>query len=361
MFVVGMVPAQVFAHASSLPREFPRLPEYLWLGVEHILTGYDHLAFLLGLVLMLTRLRPVFAAVTAFTVGHSLSLAASCLGVLSLPSRGVETAIAISIAYVAAENLRARRVDSRWLVSFAFGFVHGFGFAGALQEIGVPEERAALALAAFNAGVELGQLAVLAVVLPCLAALRRRPALGSRAPYALNHGLLCVGLGLAGERARFDAPEVAASNADAAVSSLALAPDAQQLRAAESVCELAIRARRLRAACLHEAPGLELVRACTAALADAQARGALSIATEEFPRCAAEAEAAATSCELRGPFDSAACQSILRGRLPAENACLSSWECSPGLSCRGVSPTEPGRCGAAESHPQPDALSIYLR
>ncbi len=146
---------------------------FLRMGIEHILTGYDHLVFVLGLVLARARLRSLLMTVTAFTVAHSVTLALAVLGVWSPSSRLIEPAIALSIAYVGIENLFVRDADKRWRITFPFGLIHGFGFAGALQEIEIPRGKLVPALAAFNLGVEAGQLAVLALVLPLILLLRK--------------------------------------------------------------------------------------------------------------------------------------------------------------------------------------------
>jgi hydrogenase/urease accessory protein HupE len=151
---------------------------YLRLGVEHILLGYDHLLFVLGLILLAASTRRLVEAVTAFTAAHSITLAAAVLGVVHVPPEPVEAAIALSIAFVAAEIVRAREGEAGtaarapWLVAFAFGLLHGFGFAGALSEIGIPEGHVPLALLFFNLGVEAGQLLFVAAVV-ALAALGR--------------------------------------------------------------------------------------------------------------------------------------------------------------------------------------------
>lgn len=151
---------------------------YFGLGVEHILIGTDHLVFLLGLVLVGGRLRSLVAVITAFTLGHSLSLALATLGLWTPGAAFVEPAIALSIAYVGVENFFVADAAGRWKITLPFGFVHGFGFAGVLAEIGVPPDAVGLALLLFNLGVEAGQLLVLAVVLPVLLALARVPAWG---------------------------------------------------------------------------------------------------------------------------------------------------------------------------------------
>jgi hydrogenase/urease accessory protein HupE len=142
------------------------------MGVEHILTGYDHLVFLLGLVLVRGRVRSLLAVVTAFTVAHSISLAVAVLGVWTPSSRIVEPAIALSIAYVGVENFFVKNADKRWRITFPFGLIHGFGFAGALQELSLPRAAVPGALVSFNLGVEAGQLAVMALVLPLVIFLR---------------------------------------------------------------------------------------------------------------------------------------------------------------------------------------------
>jgi hydrogenase/urease accessory protein HupE len=147
--------------------------EWIQLGVEHILGGYDHLLFLLALVLVTPALRTLTATVSIFTLAHSVTLALSTLGVLAPPSRLVECAIALSISYVGLENLTERASRPRFLIVLAFGLVHGFGFAGALAELGLSQAQTPGALLAFNAGVELGQLGVLAIAYPVIRMLCR--------------------------------------------------------------------------------------------------------------------------------------------------------------------------------------------
>lgn len=150
------------------------LRDYCLLGMEHIFTGYDHLAFLFGLLLVATArglrggTRYILGVVTAFTVAHSVTLIAAGLGWVRLPSRFVESAIALSIAYVAVENLAVREPKHRWLLTFFFGLVHGFGFASVLAEIGLPPSGVIASLVSFNVGVELGQLTVVCAVAPIL-------------------------------------------------------------------------------------------------------------------------------------------------------------------------------------------------
>ena len=165
--------------------------DYLHLGIEHIFTGYDHIAFIFGLLVIAAAAglraggRRILAVVTAFTVAHSVTLIASALGLVSLPSAVVEPAIALSIAYVGVENLLGPAPRHRFALTFLFGLIHGFGFASVLREIGLPERGLLVCLVSFNLGVELGQLAVVAAVLPLLALIGRRPELTRRWHLAL--------------------------------------------------------------------------------------------------------------------------------------------------------------------------------
>tara|TARA_R110001606_G_scaffold11559_7_gene50119 strand:+ start:2891 stop:3880 length:990 start_codon:yes stop_codon:yes gene_type:complete len=147
---------------------------YTILGFEHILLGFDHLFFVLALVLLLKGGWLVAKTVTAFTIAHSLTLVGTTLGLLSLPSQPVEAVIALSIIFLAVEVVKAKPDDRRlserfpWIVAFLFGLLHGFGFAGALAEIGLPEGDVPLALLTFNLGVEIGQLVIVALALAAL-------------------------------------------------------------------------------------------------------------------------------------------------------------------------------------------------
>jgi hydrogenase/urease accessory protein HupE len=147
---------------------------FLLLGIEHILTGYDHIAFLLALIVIGLSVREVLKVITAFTVAHSITLLLAALQILSLNSRFVESAIALSICYVALENLFRKKVDYRWLVTFGFGLIHGFGFASALQELIVGKSNLLVSVLSFNLGVEAGQLMIFFVLLPILYQLRKR-------------------------------------------------------------------------------------------------------------------------------------------------------------------------------------------
>lgn len=163
------------------------------LGVEHILAGYDHLAFLLALVLAAVTLRSLAALVSLFTLAHSLTLALASLELYAPPSALVEAAIAASICFVGCENLTARAQRGRAALVFGFGLIHGFGFAGALREIGVRSAQTPLALFGFNLGVELGQLALLAAVFPLVQRARRAAWFQRRGLLVLNTAIALAG------------------------------------------------------------------------------------------------------------------------------------------------------------------------
>jgi hydrogenase/urease accessory protein HupE len=146
---------------------------FLRLGVEHILTGYDHLLFLLALLVAGRGLRQLVAIVTSFTVAHSLTLAVATFGLVQPPPRLIEAAIALSIAYVGVENLLVSDVRGRWRLTFVFGLVHGFGFANVLREMELPRAALASSLFTFNLGVELGQVGVLLIAWPVLRAIQQ--------------------------------------------------------------------------------------------------------------------------------------------------------------------------------------------
>jgi hydrogenase/urease accessory protein HupE len=154
---------------------------YFALGVEHILTGFDHLLFVFALILLVRKRAALLWTVTAFTAAHSITLAAATLGVVHVPPPPVEASIALSIAFLARELVRQRRgkagLTARlpWLVAFAFGLLHGLGFAGALSEVGLPQNAIPLALLFFNVGVEVGQVLFILAALGALALLRRVP------------------------------------------------------------------------------------------------------------------------------------------------------------------------------------------
>jgi hydrogenase/urease accessory protein HupE len=147
--------------------------EYLLLGVEHILMGWDHLVFLLGLLVVARSLRDIASVVTGFTLAHSITLSLAALGLVTVPASVVEPAIALSIVWVGLENLFDPPARRRFLLTLGLGLVHGLGFAGVLGDIGFPAGKVPLALAMFNVGVEVGQFAVVLVALPLLGTLRQ--------------------------------------------------------------------------------------------------------------------------------------------------------------------------------------------
>lgn len=167
---------------------------FLRLGVEHIWTGYDHLAFLAALLLVATKLRDMLLIVTGFTIAHSLTLTAAALGVLELPGAVVEPAIAASIAWVGFENLWTPSPRRRLVATFLLGLIHGFGFAGLLADLGLPRDDLLVALVSFNGGVELGQAAIVAALLPLLVALRRSDGWTRRAVPVLSVGIALAGV-----------------------------------------------------------------------------------------------------------------------------------------------------------------------
>jgi len=144
---------------------------YTWLGIEHILMGVDHLLFVFALLLIVKSFRRLIGTITAFTLAHSITLAGATLGFMHVPQQPVEAVIALSILFLAMEIVHGKRghpgAAARWpwLVAFLFGLLHGFGFAGALAEVGLPEQAIPVALVFFNVGVELGQLLFISGVL----------------------------------------------------------------------------------------------------------------------------------------------------------------------------------------------------
>ncbi|HWS66087.1 MAG TPA: HupE/UreJ family protein [Steroidobacteraceae bacterium] len=157
------------------------VPAYLLLGIEHILTGFDHLSFVLGLLLLVRSRLTLIKTITAFTVAHSLTLAAAALGLVHVNPAVIEALVAFSIVFVALELVRAYRgqygLTARipWLIAFTFGLLHGFAFAGSLAQIGLPEHNIPESLLLFNVGVELGQLLFVGAVLLLIDLLRRIP------------------------------------------------------------------------------------------------------------------------------------------------------------------------------------------
>lgn len=145
-----------------------QMRRFIRLGVEHIFTGYDHLAFLLGLIILGGTLRQLVGIVSSFTVAHSITLSLATFQLVVLPSRFIESAIALSICYIALENIFFREIDGRWKITFLFGLIHGFGFSNVLRELELPRRHLATSLFSFNLGVEIGQVAIMALVFPLI-------------------------------------------------------------------------------------------------------------------------------------------------------------------------------------------------
>jgi len=201
----------------AAPGKLATASTYLRLGIEHILLGFDHLLFVLGLMLLVRSLGALVRTITAFTAAHSVTLALAALGVLHVPGPPVEATIALSILFVAREIVVAGSgagagvgaspslaTRAPWAIALAFGLLHGLGFAGALAQVGLPAREVPLALAAFNIGVEIGQLAFVAAIAltggaAAAAAMRLRVHAASAARLAAGYGIgvfaaaLCIG------------------------------------------------------------------------------------------------------------------------------------------------------------------------
>jgi len=164
-------PSQPWFELAGAPSKLHVAGAYLRLGVEHIWTGVDHLLFILALMILVKGTRRLIATVTAFTVAHSITLAGATLGFVRVPQQPVEACIALSIVFVASEIVHARQgwqgLTERWpwIVAFTFGLLHGFGFAGALNAVGLPQTAIPVALLFFNIGVEIGQLLFIGAIL----------------------------------------------------------------------------------------------------------------------------------------------------------------------------------------------------
>jgi len=188
--------------ASGAPRPVDDGASTFWgfvrLGVEHIWTGYDHLLFLFALLVVCRSFKSIVAIITCFTLAHSTTLALATLNVVNLPSRFTEPAIAATIVFVGLENLinRGAEPPGRWALTFAFGLIHGFGFASVLRELGVGEGGTGIAmpLFTFNAGVEIGQIAIASVVLPVVWRLRKNEKFVTRGVPALSAIVAAAGL-----------------------------------------------------------------------------------------------------------------------------------------------------------------------
>ena len=190
-----LTPSQPSAAIPASQSAWTMFGAYVRHGVEHIWLGFDHLLFVACLMLIVRDWRKLVKAITAFTVAHSITLTCATLQWATLPPRPVETMIAVSIVLVAAEVVRMERgqlsltIARPWVVAFAFGLLHGFGFAGALVELGLPQGEIPLALLSFNIGVEFGQLAFIAVLLSALYCVRRLVPLSRQAVVASAYSI----------------------------------------------------------------------------------------------------------------------------------------------------------------------------
>jgi hydrogenase/urease accessory protein HupE len=153
-----------------------QITSFIGLGVEHIFTGYDHILFLVSLLMLDGKLPYLIKVVSAFSLSHSITLTLAVLNIVSVPSRWVEIIIALSIAYIAAENLWSKEPNkNRWQLAFGFGLIHGLGFSSALQELELPRTNLVTSLGSFSIGIELGQFAIVIVVYLLLSYLRKFP------------------------------------------------------------------------------------------------------------------------------------------------------------------------------------------
>lgn len=184
------------SQAFTPPTRREIITQYLRLGYTHILPkGVDHILFVLGIFLLSPRVRPLLLQVTAFTVAHSITLALSVFGIIALPSRLVEPLIALSIAYVAIENVAMQKLKPwRLLLVFLFGLLHGLGFAGVLGELGLPRDQFVTALLMFNLGVEAGQLTVIAIAACATFAFAKREWYRRRIVIPVSLAIAAVGL-----------------------------------------------------------------------------------------------------------------------------------------------------------------------
>lgn len=167
--------------------------ELFVVGIEHIVFGWDHVIFVLALFLVIGSLKSYAIMITAFTVAHSVTLGLAVLGVWAPSGDLIEPIIALSIAWVGVENFIIKNTDRRWILTALFGLIHGFGFAGALAEVGLPDGNIPSMLLAFNLGVEAGQLAILLVAVPLLTLARKEPRFDMYGIRALNVAVIGIG------------------------------------------------------------------------------------------------------------------------------------------------------------------------
>jgi hydrogenase/urease accessory protein HupE len=197
-FVIAEASPGPSSGTPATEQEQPTFLGFLRLGIAHIWTGYDHLLFLFGLLVVCRSFKSIVGIISCFTVAHSITLALATLNVVNLPSNVVEPMIAASILYVGVENLIRKGAEpkGRWALTFGFGLIHGFGFASVLRELGIGSNGHGLAmpLFTFNLGVEIGQISIAALVLPIVWQLRKNPAFVRRGVPILSGIVALAGL-----------------------------------------------------------------------------------------------------------------------------------------------------------------------
>jgi len=167
-----------------------RVWRFIKLGVQHIITGYDHILFVISIILITAGMRDTLKVITSFTIAHSITLALAFFGLLSIPASIVEPLIALTIVYVAYENLVQKRFKRRWLLTFVFGLVHGLGFVGVLQEITMSRDELVSSLVAFNLGIEFGQILIVIPLLWILKLVREK----NWQPQVIRYASLSTGM-----------------------------------------------------------------------------------------------------------------------------------------------------------------------
>jgi hydrogenase/urease accessory protein HupE len=358
------------------------------LGVEHILTGWDHLAFVLGVALASwrsnderdgstrRRLKSLALAVTAFTVAHSITLTLGVLGVAAASPAWVEPLIALSIAYAGVEGFVMKRATATYRMTFAFGLVHGLGFAGALREISIPPQHVPGALALFNAGVEVGQLAALLPIVLLLVWIANK-AFMPRLVRGASLALALMGAAWFGVRANtsiHDARAASMRNASAVQRGATATPAGSAASAThrqtpdpspadvERLCSALNELPRIRRAqCEDREPGVALTQSCTSRLGRAVESGAVTLGTDEVSACVGELSKRYETCafvEQRSAPRVAACEHALHGMRAAGETCRSSLECGAGLFCEGAGPLDAGVCHPPRETGTPCGLSI---
>lgn len=187
--------------ATAAPRETipAAVRRFFRLGVEHIFLGYDHICFLLALIVV-SRLGEMVKIITSFTIAHSITLILATLKVVTLPQRFIECGVAATIVYVAVENLCRKNISHRWVLTFFFGLIHGFSFANVLARLDLPREASIRCLLSFNVGVEVGQLAIVLAVLPIILLVSKQ-SYGTKVKATVSVAVAIFGLGWLIERA----------------------------------------------------------------------------------------------------------------------------------------------------------------